>query len=615
MAQSGFDAHGLHLAPNDGDVRDPLVVQRPGAFTQWDSWFAMVFEYADAPLVEVRTSPDGSVEEVPIVDDLVVANLSTGLAVHDRVRLDLALPYTFVARGVREISVGDVAFGDLRLAAMTALVRPAHRDSGGGPGLGLVTWLDLPTGRPALLLGNGGVAGGAKLAFTAESDIVTFTADAGTAFKPPSQGLASTGTSDELQLGAALGARLAPTTGLTFETAARLPFATSDVPGTGSPTEGILSLRQHADEHVHVTLGGATAFSQGAGGAAWRVFFGVGYRAITPAAPPDSDPIGTVVVHDKCPAEAEVVNGWRDDDGCPDSLAALQVNVVWRGQPMPGAALTITGPNGVQDAVSSIGGTSLEALPGSSWHAIATLEAACLAGQGSATAADGPTELRVTLDRVAEANVRVEVITPDGSVPEGATVTMISSNVACVPAGLQTLNAGVGSFGVGRGTHTVLVQVPGYAVYQEEVTLVPGAEAVVRVNLAPTVVRITAERIEIDEKVHFETGRAVIKSDSFGLLEEVAHVIIAHPDVGRVEVAGHTDNRGGDAFNQTLSQRRAEAVLEFIVNAGVPAERLLAVGYGEAEPIESNRTDEGRAANRRVEFRLVDRTKSGEDTP
>ena len=591
-------------------------MHRPGAFTQWDSWFTSIFEYAEAPLVQVRTSRDGSVEEIPVIDDLVVANLSTGLAVHDRVRLDLALPYTLVARGREELGAGDGMFGDLRLGSMVSLIRPAHRESGGGVGLGLVPWIDLPTGRPAFLLGSGGVGGGMKLAFSAESDIVTFAADAGPRFRPAATGLADTGTSDELQLGMSLAGRLGPMTGIIAETQSRLPFATADVLGTSAPTEGIFTLRQHVDERVHFTFGTATAFSPGAGAAAWRAFFGLGYRAITLPDPPDSDPIGTVRVLDQCPAEPEVLNGWRDDDGCPDVLAALQVSVQWRRQPLAGAGLVITGPDGVDKrGVSTVGGTAFDAVPGTTWRARAQLEEACLAGEGAVTATDGPTILEVPLQRVTEATVRVEVVTPDGVTPADATVTLVSTNPGCVPEGLQPLTGGVGSYPVGRGDHTVLVQVPGYAVHQEAVSLVPGGEATVRVQLAPTVVRITAERIEIDEKVHFETGRAVIKSDSFDLLDEVANVVLAHPDIGRVEIAGHTDNRGAESFNQTLSQRRAEAVLTFLVKAGVPPDRLLARGYGELEPIETNRTDDGRAANRRVEFRLIDRTDDGEEAP
>lgn len=74
----------------------------------------------------------------------------------------------------------------------------------------------------------------------------------------------------------------------------------------------------------------------------------------------------------------------------------------------------------------------------------------------------------------------------------------------------------------------------------------------------------------------------------------------------RFEVAGHTDSVGTDAYNQALSERRAQAVRDYLVDSGVPANRLTVVGYGEASPLSSNETDGGRARNRRVEVRLLD---------
>ncbi|MCB1733535.1 MAG: OmpA family protein, partial [Halieaceae bacterium] len=77
----------------------------------------------------------------------------------------------------------------------------------------------------------------------------------------------------------------------------------------------------------------------------------------------------------------------------------------------------------------------------------------------------------------------------------------------------------------------------------------------------------------------------------------------------QVEVQGHTDDRGDDTSNLRLSQRRAEAVVEYLVNNGVDAGRLTARGYGELVPIEPNETKQGRAENRRVEFKITARRK------
>jgi outer membrane protein OmpA-like peptidoglycan-associated protein len=69
-----------------------------------------------------------------------------------------------------------------------------------------------------------------------------------------------------------------------------------------------------------------------------------------------------------------------------------------------------------------------------------------------------------------------------------------------------------------------------------------------------------------------------------------------------IEVAGHTDSKGSDAYNMKLSQQRAEAVRNFLISRGVAADRLTAKGYGESQPVADNATEEGRFQNRRVEL-------------
>ncbi len=111
--------------------------------------------------------------------------------------------------------------------------------------------------------------------------------------------------------------------------------------------------------------------------------------------------------------------------------------------------------------------------------------------------------------------------------------------------------------------------------------------------------------IEIRERVHFETNRAIIKEESYGLLEEVALVLRNHPDILLVEVAGHTDVRGDADYNRMLSEERARAVREFLIDRGVRAARLSARGYGASELLSEEDSDEAHAQNRRVEFRIL----------
>jgi OOP family OmpA-OmpF porin len=101
--------------------------------------------------------------------------------------------------------------------------------------------------------------------------------------------------------------------------------------------------------------------------------------------------------------------------------------------------------------------------------------------------------------------------------------------------------------------------------------------------------------------IRFESGRAVIDPDSAGLLDRLIETALRCP-ASNIEIAGHTDGDGEDAYNQALSEKRAQAVMDYLVKAGLPADRFTATGYGSTQPIASNETDEGKAQNRRIEF-------------
>ena len=101
--------------------------------------------------------------------------------------------------------------------------------------------------------------------------------------------------------------------------------------------------------------------------------------------------------------------------------------------------------------------------------------------------------------------------------------------------------------------------------------------------------------------IQFETGKSVIKKQSYGILQEIAQVLIDNP-TWSVEIQGHTDNVGNSESNLKLSNDRASSVRDFLINAGVPQERMSAKGYGDTMPVADNSTSKGRAQNRRVEF-------------
>ena len=116
---------------------------------------------------------------------------------------------------------------------------------------------------------------------------------------------------------------------------------------------------------------------------------------------------------------------------------------------------------------------------------------------------------------------------------------------------------------------------------------------------------VTKEKIELKETVFFDSGKDTIQKRSFSLLDQIALVLKAHPEVKKVRIEGHTDSDGPDDKNLDLSKRRARAVLTALVARAVDVDRLDSEGFGETKPIADNKTKVGKATNRRVELAIV----------
>ncbi len=118
----------------------------------------------------------------------------------------------------------------------------------------------------------------------------------------------------------------------------------------------------------------------------------------------------------------------------------------------------------------------------------------------------------------------------------------------------------------------------------------------------PDKIVLTPSNIAIIDKIQFEVGKADLKPVSFPILDDVAKVMKENPQIEEVIVEGHTDSTGGADLNRTLSQGRAESCMKYLTSKGVKGGRLSAKGFGPDRPIADNGTEEGREANRRVEF-------------
>jgi outer membrane protein OmpA-like peptidoglycan-associated protein len=104
--------------------------------------------------------------------------------------------------------------------------------------------------------------------------------------------------------------------------------------------------------------------------------------------------------------------------------------------------------------------------------------------------------------------------------------------------------------------------------------------------------------------IFFEFDKSTILQQSFFELMRLITLLNTYPDM-QIEVGGHTDSKGSDSYNQRLSESRAKAVADYLISKGISERRLQYRGYGKSKPIDTNETEEGRAKNRRVEFKIM----------
>lgn len=157
------------------------------------------------------------------------------------------------------------------------------------------------------------------------------------------------------------------------------------------------------------------------------------------------------------------------------------------------------------------------------------------------------------------------------------------------------------------GHYRMAVTAPGYFGHTIEFDVLAGQDVEVQAQLDASLVTLTDKAIVIHEKVYFETGKAVIKIESHELLRQVARVMLEHPEIQKVSVEGHADERGAESYNLQLSDQRAAAVRAFLEAQGVSSLRLSSQGFGESKPIVAESTEAAWEKNRRVEFVITER--------
>jgi outer membrane protein OmpA-like peptidoglycan-associated protein len=314
------------------------------------------------------------------------------------------------------------------------------------------------------------------------------------------------------------------------------------------PAEVLGGVKVLAGEYVSLNFGGGMGVLPGLGSPDWRIFGGV---SVAPSFDPnmrDTDKDGIMDAMDRCIREAEDLDNFQDEDGCPDkdNDADGLLDTVDRCPLQP------EDEDGFQD------------------------------GDGCADPDNDKDGILDVSDRCPNEPESNNGYQDEDGCPD--TVPVLDTD--------------------GDGYNDDVDRCP-YDAEDfdgvEDEDGCPDKDVVIEKRVV-----IEKNFIKITEKIYFEFGKADIQERSFSLVDEIAEIVLENPQLKKIRIEGHTDDVGSDVANLRLSQARADSVVRAISDRGVKSYRLDAVGFGEMRPIDANETDDGRAANRRVEFIIVD---------
>jgi outer membrane protein OmpA-like peptidoglycan-associated protein len=190
--------------------------------------------------------------------------------------------------------------------------------------------------------------------------------------------------------------------------------------------------------------------------------------------------------------------------------------------------------------------------------------------------------------------------------PLEATIVLID-NVRAETLAVLTSNAATGKYLISLPAgknYGIAVTAPGYAFHSENF-IVEESMGYREVRKDIGLNRYKAGTTIVLRNIFFDFDKATLRPESKTELERVYELLKSNPRM-KARIAGHTDSRGSDEYNQRLSEARAKSVYEYLVSRGISADRLSYIGYGESRPIDTNDTEEGRQNNRRVELEILE---------
>lgn len=533
---------------------DDTTVGENGRFTG-----KTLFSLTENPLVYLYD--DGRVE--PIVGHLVQMNLMFGYAV-GRVRVGFDAPVYLRSFGGSTEDVtemGDIAV-DLKARILDRTASPV--------GLAVTGRLALPTSlTPGLA--NDSFTG--ELTVVADRDVgdVRLAGAVGGAFVPDAV-MENLVWGPQLLFRLGAGYAITERSGVGVDLNGNSPFVEGD-PEVSFPVEAMLSGWLGFRSGLVLRAGAGSGLTSGFGSPSFRGVIGVGYE---PRPRRDSDGDRVWDNDDKCPADAEDGDDYQDADGCPE-LTHVKLTFVDKDtkQPVKDVSSGVAGREARGDRELDLASDSY-ALQASA-PGYATLRMMIEVPPGK------PMAKVVTLQREAvQGHLLLKVVDEAGRPVEASIV--LPGLAPDRPTASLDRNVMAGELGC-------VVSAPGFATVRQTILVNANETASLTITLRPVSVVLQHGRLDTWTPIEFAPGKDLVKPASFATLDEIAGFLLDHPEITLLEIAAHTDAKGGDADNLDLSQRRATSVRQYLLDKGIAPARLVAKGHGEALGLTYPRVD------------------------
>lgn len=563
---------GVHTLWTDDSARGPHK----------QFMFRPLFHYTHEPLV--YEYDDG--ERVGLVNNLLQADLMAAFA-FDRFRIGLDVPIYLFAEAddlPSTAGLGDIAV-DGKITALDEEEFPV--------GLAVQARLGMPTGLRKLPLGSRNTTWEVSVIVDKSFDEKWFLM-ANLGYRGgPSTSLENIRINDFFAFRAAGAYAITENAGAALEFAGDVPF-TGENTLEGMPIEALVSGYGKIAQNLQLRGGAGAAVTPGISAPDFRLILGFEWR---PEKDLDKDDDGILDADDACPEVPEDIDSEQDEDGCPEDIGSVIVTIVDEetGEGIEGAMVAISGTD-----LAGASGLAAE-LPSGDYEAGASAdgyETGKLAFSIADEDADKAVVVKLKKIEIPMGTLKVVVKDPEGKPLDSVVIKVNGKRHKGTPFETDLEPQEV----------TVTASANGYRVAPGKTAMVKKDEVTeLEFVLEPAQAKVEGEKIDLRDSVYFDTNKATIQERSYGLLDDVAGILVDHPELKKIRIEGHTDSRGSAEYNKSLSDRRAASVKAYLVGKGVEESRLESVGYGEERPLDKRNVKEAWDKNRRVDFFVTER--------